>query len=149
MTQPNFDRSHRPFIALIAGAVLSGILAGCAGLSESTTNALVAAPGRFDVYSCRDLVNQERTTRQRVQELEALMRRAEAGTAGTLISAVAYRSDHVRARAELQLVIETAERRKCDLAAPQADPRARTQTQSATSSEAGARQQQTGPRVQP
>lgn len=112
-------------------------LAGCGSLSESTTDALFAAPGRFDIYTCRDLAKQELATRKRVDDLEVLMRRAQAGTAGTVVATVAYRSDFLRARAELKLIHDTAVRRKCDLrelqsempaqdlnAAPQLEPRA-------------------------
>lgn len=98
---------------LVACIVLAGAASGCAGLGEATTNSLFVAPGRFDVLTCRDLVNQERAASQRVQELEGLMRRAEAGSGGAIISTMAYRSDYLRARAELQLLRETAAKREC------------------------------------
>jgi len=98
-------------------------------MSESTTNALFSAPGQFDIYTCRDLSIQEDATKARLRQLEDLTRRAEAGPAGGVIGTVAYRSDYLRARGQLQVIRETYARRECDSEAAQNDPRNRRSIQ--------------------
>ncbi len=88
-------------------------MAGCANLSEETANNLMVAPGKYDIYTCRELGPLIRTSAQREGELRGLMERAERGAGGAFVTAVAYRSDHLRARAELNLLNQTVAKKGC------------------------------------
>ncbi len=96
-----------------AACALGAALAGCASVGEETANALFAAPGKFDGYTCRQIGDRARSASTRERELEEMMARAERGAGGALVSAVAYRSDHLQARAELKLLADTAGTKNC------------------------------------
>jgi hypothetical protein len=85
-------------------------LVGCSAVTEETAFAL---PGKYDLFACSDLARAANSTRQREQELQQLMTRAEQGPAGTLVNAMAYRTDHMRARADLKLLADTAAKKNC------------------------------------
>jgi len=94
-------------------AVAAAGLGGCAGISEQTANAAFVAPGKYDVYDCRALLREITTTQARELELRQLMERSAQSPGGELVNAVAYRSDHLRARAELKLLNDTASGKNC------------------------------------
>jgi hypothetical protein len=97
---------------LCAGLLISA-LAGCAGMSEQAVNSAFVAPGKYDVYDCRSLARTIATTQERELELRQLMERSAQSPGGELVNAIAYRSDYMRARAELNLLNETAANKNC------------------------------------
>lgn len=94
-------------------AVAVAGLGGCAGIPEQTANAAFVAPGKYDIYDCRALLREITTTQARELELRQLMERSAQSPGGELVNAIAYRSDHVRARAELKLLNDTAAEKNC------------------------------------
>jgi hypothetical protein len=103
----------RPTFGALGVAVAVAALAGCASISEDTANAAFVAPGKYDVYDCRALATAIASTQDRELELRQLMERSSQSPGGEIVNALAYRSDHMRARAELKLLNETAANKNC------------------------------------
>ena len=82
-------------------ALLAVGLAGCGTISEDTAAKATFGPGRFALYTCKDLDDRTRVVANRQVELEQLMARAEQETGGAFVSAIAYRSEYTQNRGEL------------------------------------------------
>jgi hypothetical protein len=98
-----------PRVPRAAAVALAACLAGCSSLENSAT--LFADPGKYEFYSCDQLVAQRRHWSAREQELKLLMNRAEQSAGGTVVNLLAYKADHVAASEELK-VLELAARSK-------------------------------------
>jgi hypothetical protein len=99
-----------PFIALI----LPVLLAACASAIESPFT-VFADPGKYEWYSCDQLLPQRQLWESKEKELKLLMDKARQGTGGAAISVVAYQGDYVMAREELQVIDATARAKKCKM----------------------------------
>ena len=103
--------THGTPIRRIAAAIALALsAAGCSAMSESTA---LANPGKYDLYTCADIATAATAARSQEQELRQLMERAERGPAGSMVSAMAYRTDHMRARADLKLLADAAAKKNC------------------------------------
>lgn len=100
-------------VLLLAGALLGGCATG------ATSSAFVD-PSRYDLYNCDQLAKARKPVFERVTELQALMAKAETGAAGSLISGLAYQTDYVKARADLNLIDESRQRGNCGALVPDA-----------------------------
>lgn len=96
---------------LFAGALLGGCATGA-------TSSVFVDPARYDMYSCDQLATARKPVFERVTELQALMAKAETGAAGQLISGLAYQTDYVKARADLNLIDEVRQRGNCGALVP-------------------------------
>jgi hypothetical protein len=94
-------------------ALLAAALMGCAGISEQTAIAAFVAPGKFDLYSCRDLEDRAKIVRLRQTELEQLMARSAQGPGGEFVNAIAYRNEYLQARGELQEIAKANTDKQC------------------------------------
>ena len=101
-------RGWPPALLLIAVAV-----AGCAGGGDATMDDAFADPGKYVLYSCRDVDTGISTTTIRITELEQLISRASQGTGGSVMAAVAYRSEYNQARAQLRALKVAAAEKQC------------------------------------
>jgi hypothetical protein len=99
-----------PFVALI----LPMLLAACGTAIESPMT-VFADPGKYEWYSCDQLLPQRTYWADREQKLKLLMDKARQGTGGAVISVVAYQGDYVNAREELQVIDATARAKKCKM----------------------------------
>lgn len=117
-----FDRAAACLKALSAtGLVLAGAaLAGCASGGDAKNSAFVD-PARYNLYDCKQLDAARQVADKRVLELQGLMAKAETGAAGSLVSGLAYQTDFVSARAQLNLIDENRSRSNCGAAAPLSD----------------------------
>ena len=97
-----------PRLLLIAGA-----LAGCAGGGDATIDDAFADPGKYILYSCSDVDTAIASITIRITELEQLIARASQGTGGTIMAAVAYRSEYNQARAQVKALKVTAAEKQC------------------------------------
>ncbi|MBX9710538.1 MAG: twin-arginine translocation pathway signal [Xanthobacteraceae bacterium] len=100
----------------------TGLLLACASLGGCATGATSSAfvdPSRYEQYNCQQLNDARKVSFDRVSELQGLMAKAETGAAGTLISGLAYQTDYVKARADLNLVDETRQRGHCGELVPE------------------------------
>jgi hypothetical protein len=106
--------------AAFAGIALASLTAGC-GMSDDTMARLLVAPDKYTLYNCQDLATVEKTTAAQVRELQQLMAKADVDSTGRLVSAMAYRSDYVSARGELNEIRQASIVKKCGLIANEDD----------------------------
>jgi hypothetical protein len=100
----------RPFAALIWPA----LLAACASeISHPLTGGFFADPGQYEFFSCEQIAASRMGLKAREQELKQLIDRAEQGTGGAFVSAIAYKGDHRAVREQLQVIDATARDKKC------------------------------------
>jgi hypothetical protein len=112
MPAANFGLTKLKGFAAMFGIATAGLLAGCS-MSDDTMASLMVAPGKFTLYSCEALVEQERKSSTRARELEQLMARAEVDASGRLVSTIAYRSEYLTVRGELEELRRAAAEKKC------------------------------------
>jgi hypothetical protein len=103
---------RRRAAATVGAGVLAIGLAGCAGMGESVGTAM-ALPGKYNLFTCKEIEARTRTTLAREQELQQLMARSAQGPGGEFVNVIAYQSDYVRARSELKLLAETSADKQC------------------------------------
>jgi hypothetical protein len=97
---------HRTQLYL-AAAVLLGSSA-CAQAASFFVD-----PSHYDLYNCDQLNTAHKTVGKRVAELKGLMAKAETGFAGALMSGLAYQSEFVAARGELEQIEEDRRKLNC------------------------------------
>jgi hypothetical protein len=88
-------------------------LAACGTIGEQTAATAFVTPGKFSVYTCKDIEERARTVRQRELELEQVMVRSAQGAGGQFVNAIAYQSEYQQARGELKALSEAAVDKKC------------------------------------
>jgi hypothetical protein len=98
--------------AVAANLLLAVSFAGCALAPDDFTYAFVD-PTKYDFMSCPALVQHQKILTKREQDLRELMDKADQGTGGVVVGALAYRTDYINARGELKLVQEVAQRKEC------------------------------------
>jgi len=99
-----------PFVALIFPA----LLAACASeLQNPLMGGFLADPGKYEFYSCEQLVPQRAFHANREQQLKLLMDKARQGTGGAAISLVAYQGEYTATQDELKVIDATARLKKC------------------------------------
>lgn len=99
-----------PFVALI----LPALLAACASeLQNPLMGGFFADPGKYEYYSCEQLVPQRAYHESREQKLKLLMDKARQSTGGAAISLVAYQGEYTATQEELKLIDATARLKKC------------------------------------
>jgi len=84
-----------PFVALIFPL----LLAACGTAIESPFT-VFADPGKYEFYSCDQLVPQRQLWESKEKQLKLLMDKAKQSTGGSAVSVVAYQGDYVNARAK-------------------------------------------------
>ena len=94
-------------------SILGALLAACSQTVNEFT--VFADPGKYEWYSCEQLLPQRKNWAAKEQELKLLMDKARQGTGGTVVSVIAYQSDHVTAREELKVIDATARIKKCKI----------------------------------
>ncbi|HEY0220212.1 MAG TPA: twin-arginine translocation pathway signal [Afipia sp.] len=104
--------------APLAALLLAGALLG--GCATGATSSVFVDPSRYELYNCDQLNKARKPVFERVTELQALMAKAETGAAGGLISGLAYQTDFLKARAELNLIDETRQHGNCGALVPDA-----------------------------
>jgi hypothetical protein len=99
-----------PFAALIFPA----LLAACASeISNPLTGGFFADSGLYEFYSCEQIAINRTAVKAREQELKQLMDRAEKGTGGAFVSAIAYKGDYRAVQEQLQVIDATMRDKKC------------------------------------
>jgi hypothetical protein len=90
-------------------------LAGCTGpTGDRVADTVLVAPGKYDIYTCPQLVGLAKAARTREQELGELMARASQGAGGELVNTLAYRTDYLQARAQQKMIVQKAQEKRCD-----------------------------------
>ncbi len=106
------DATFKRCASIILGFALSCLLAGCS-MSDDTMASFLVAPGKYTLYNCAQLAEAEAARSSREKELEQLMARAEVDTSGRLVSTIAYRSEYLSVRGELDEVRRASAEKKC------------------------------------
>ena len=99
-----------PFVALI----LPALLAACASeLQNPLMGGFFADPGKYEFYSCEQLLPQRTLYEKREQQLKLLMDKARQAMGGAAISVVAYQTEYAATEDELKVIDATARDKKC------------------------------------
>ncbi len=93
-----FIRVRRALAGAMALA-LGGALSGCAGMSDGMTSAF-ADPAKYELYDCKQLEAERKSLATKMAELQGLMNKAQAGTAGPFVAEVAYRNEYIALRGQ-------------------------------------------------
>ncbi|MFC0243622.1 twin-arginine translocation pathway signal [Rhodopseudomonas telluris] len=108
-----------PRFALVGAGLLAGAgLSGCAAIGDSAMSQAFVDPARYDLYNCEQLAAERKSLDARLADLDGLMRKAETGVAGSVVSEVAYRNDYINVKAQSRLAEQTWRDNKCTEAAP-------------------------------
>lgn len=97
---------HRTQLFLAAA-----LLFGSCGLAQAAS--FFVDPAHYALYNCDQLNTAHKQVGARVAELKGLMAKAETGFAGALMSGLAYQSEYVTARGELEQIDENRQKLNC------------------------------------
>ena len=99
-----------PLVALI----LPALLAACASeLQNPLMGGFFADSGKYEFYSCEQLLPQRTFYENREQKLKLLMDKARQATGGAAINLVAYQGEYTATQEELKVIDATARLKKC------------------------------------
>jgi hypothetical protein len=99
----------------MAALMMMLALSACAGSDEDMARFLVA-PGKYDLYSCPELIREALANGQRRRRLEQLIAKANQEESGKVVSTLVYRPDYLSAQGELRDLQEAAVAKRCNLA---------------------------------
>jgi hypothetical protein len=102
----------RPLSAL---AMLAAVTAGGCSTSLDDIGSTAVDPAKFTFYKCPDLIQRNTVTLKREMELRELMQKAESGAGGQFVSALAYQSEYLSVRGDLNLIQKVAAEKNCDI----------------------------------
>jgi hypothetical protein len=103
----------KTFAVLTASMLLvAALLSGCSTAGDNPFT-VFADPGKYQYYDCDSLAAQRIFWRRREEELKLLMDKGERSTGGTVVNAIAYKSDYVAAQEELKVLEATARSKNC------------------------------------
>src|SRR5205807_6114176 len=97
---------------LAAAAALIG-LCGCAAVSDPAGFGIVTQD-RYDFMTCAEIIGARNGNNARVKQLTELIEKADASPGGFFVSATAYRTELVHARALAQAAERAARIHNCD-----------------------------------
>ncbi|GAA3850873.1 hypothetical protein AFIC_001254 [[Pseudomonas] carboxydohydrogena] len=89
----------------------AAFLFGSCGLAQAAS--FFVDPSHYALYNCDQLNTAHKQVGARVAELKGLMAKAETGFAGALMSGLAYQSEYVTARGELEQIDENRQKLNC------------------------------------
>jgi len=90
----------------------SVLLFGSCGFAQAAS--FFVDPSHYALYDCDQLNTAHKQVGARVAELKGLMAKAETGFAGALMSGLAYQSEYVTARSELEQIEENQKKLNCN-----------------------------------
>jgi hypothetical protein len=93
-------------------------LCGCGSVSDPAGFSIVAQD-RYDFMTCKEIIGARDGQRNRVKLLGELIEKADASPGGFIVSATAYRSEFVQARALAAAAERAAQMHNCDAAKKQ------------------------------
>jgi hypothetical protein len=109
------------FASALALLALGLALSGCASLSENeSVTAAFADPAKYELWDCKQLEPERKTLAKRAADLQALMDKAQTGTAGPLVAEMAYRNDYLSVRGQAHFAEEAWRKNNCHETPPAA-----------------------------
>jgi len=117
MQDKTFDRSPNRAVSRAKRAYLvwlsaGALLAGCSTGDNPLT--VFADPGKYQYYSCEQIVGQQKYWSNRQTELKMLMDKADQSVGGAVVNVLAYKADAVAASEELKVLENTARAKNCE-----------------------------------
>src|SRR5689334_12943606 len=91
--------------------MFSTALGACTAVLETP---IFADPGKYEFFDCRQLATEREIKARREQELKLLTDKAEQGTGGAFVNAIAYKTEYVEVQEELKLIAKTERVKKCN-----------------------------------
>jgi hypothetical protein len=91
--------------------------AGCTAISDPAGFGVVSQD-RFDFMTCKEIIGNRNGYNNRMKQLAESIEKAEASPGGIIVSAAAYRSEYVQARALAAAADRAAQRNNCDAPKP-------------------------------
>ncbi|WP_244432010.1 twin-arginine translocation pathway signal [Rhodopseudomonas sp. B29] len=88
-------------------------LAGCAAIGDSAVSQAFVDPATYELYDCKQLATERASLAERLGKLERLMRKADTGVAGPVVTEIAYRNDYIAVKARARLADETWRSHRC------------------------------------
>lgn len=85
----------------------------CGAPAAAEAASFFVDPAHYALYNCEQLNTARKAVAQRVAELQGLMAKAETGFAGSLMSGLAYQSEFVTARGQLEQIDENRQKLNC------------------------------------
>jgi hypothetical protein len=115
--RPAMPSTARSFVGRVLGAlaVLAAVTVGGCSTSIEDIGSTAVDPAKFTFYKCPDLIRYNTAQLKREQDLRQLMERAEAGAGGQFVSAIAYQSEYLAVRGDLNLIQKVAAEKNCDI----------------------------------
>jgi hypothetical protein len=114
------DRPSSPRAAIMLSLLALGTaLAGCAEMGDRVSSAFVD-PARYEYFDCKQLEAERKSLVSRATDLQALMAKADTGTAGPVVAELAYRNDYIALRGQTKLAEEAWQRNNCHDSPPAA-----------------------------
>jgi hypothetical protein len=115
------DRLPRFARAIVLGSCTAGLFAamtalgGCGSLRSDGVASLAVDPARYEGFHCKELISQWNGLVAREKQLRNLIDKASDGGGGTVIAAVAYRSDYDTVLEQQKVLKRTAAEKNCEL----------------------------------
>lgn len=95
----------------ICAAFVAAVLSGCA--SDDSTARLLVAPDKYMLYNCPEIAREMKGKQAREKELKDLMAKASVDAGGRMISGLAYDSEYLSVRGEINDLRASAAERHC------------------------------------
>jgi len=92
--------------------LLGSVLAGCSTGGEGML--LLVDSGKYQYHTCGQIADAAKAISGRREELATLIARAEQGTGGAIVGAIAYRTEYTTTGQELQVIEATARAKNCN-----------------------------------
>ncbi|MFZ5737717.1 MAG: twin-arginine translocation pathway signal [Pseudomonadota bacterium] len=106
---PAFPAARAAAAATLAALALSG----CAGIGDSALSQAFVDPAKYALYDCKQLETERKSLDERLAKLDGLMRKAQTGVAGPVVSEMAYRNDYINLKAQSRLAEQTWRDNRC------------------------------------
>jgi hypothetical protein len=99
----------------VVRVVLLLAMAALSGCGSDGVGGLLVDPARYSAYHCKELVAESKNLANRENQLRDLMDKASEGGGGSVMGALAYRSDYETVLEQQKLLKRTAAEQKCEL----------------------------------
>ena len=116
----------KPAIAVAMFALLSACASAPGETSDDRLGRAFVAPGKYVLYTCKEIANQAAASAARAKQLEDLMAKAGTETSGEFVNAIAYRPEYIERRGELNELRNAAIAKNCNSAPGAPAPGGRT-----------------------
>ena len=102
------------FVSALALCAVGLSLSACASISDNESlTAAFADPAKYELWDCKQLEGERKNLAARESDLQALMTKAQTGTAGPLVAEMAYRNEYLAIRGQAHFAEEAWRKNKC------------------------------------